>query len=88
MDTDASVNLCESSSTVLLASALVKIVNETGHIVSARALIDNCSQVSFISESLYRKLHISSQSAKLPISGVLGNTSFVCKKWVNFVLKP
>ena len=88
LDAEATVHLCDSPNTVLLATALVKIIDETGHIVTARALIDNCSQASFISESLYKRLHIPYQSAKLPISGVLGKTSFVCKKWVNFILKP
>ena len=51
---------------VLLATALVKIVDDNGCEIYVRALIDQCSQASFVSEYVFRKLKIAYQSLKLP----------------------
>ena len=82
-----SSNICETPSQVLLSTAVVRVVNEDGGELYARALVDQGSQASFISESLFKRLHIAYKSIRLPISGVGGKNSFVCKKIVTFVLK-
>ena len=86
MNTIAS-NICGTPDQVLLSTAIVKLINDDGCEHLARALVDQGSQASFISESLFKRLQIPYKSIKLPISGVGGKTSFVCKKIVNFLLK-
>ena len=68
------VNICKTPSQTLLSTAVVKIINENGYELYARALVDQASQASFISQSLYKRLCTSHASAKIPVSGVGGKT--------------
>nr|XP_022908092.1 uncharacterized protein LOC111419507 [Onthophagus taurus] len=55
---------------VLLATALVRIESPRGHSIIVRALIDQGSEVSFITESLVQQLQLQRKSASIPISGI------------------
>ncbi|XP_071056103.1 uncharacterized protein [Onthophagus taurus] len=55
---------------VLLATALVRIESSRGHSLIVRALIDQASEVSFITESLVQQLQLPRKSASIPISGI------------------
>ncbi|XP_071052130.1 uncharacterized protein [Onthophagus taurus] len=55
---------------VLLATALVRIESSRGHSVIVRALIDQGSEVSFITESLVQQLQLPRKSASILISGI------------------
>ena len=72
----------------LLATAVVKVCSNNGFEILARALIDQCSQASFITTSLFKKLHLKKQTAQLPVSGIGGKSDLVCSHMVNFDVKP
>lgn len=55
---------------VLLATAVVTIVSRTGEHYQARALLDQGSEVSFISESLVQVLRLPRRRAAVPIIGI------------------
>ncbi|CAB0030209.1 unnamed protein product [Trichogramma brassicae] len=48
--------------TILLATALVRVIGPTGRCVLARAMIDQCSQASYITANLQRKLKLETES--------------------------
>ena len=54
----------------------------------AKALIDQCSQASFITTSLFKKLHLKKHKAQLPVSGIGGQSELICSHMVNFDVKP
>ena len=83
-----SVNYSENPCEVLLSTAIVKVVNEDGFEFLTRALIDNCSQASFISESLFRRLKLNFMPLKMPILGIGGVKYYTCKKLVKLHIKP
>ncbi|XP_055634106.1 uncharacterized protein LOC129774399 [Toxorhynchites rutilus septentrionalis] len=58
------------NSTVILSTALVKVLDPSGYFVMARALLDSGSQLNFISEQLIRKLHVKRIKEFVPISGI------------------
>ncbi|XP_071050711.1 uncharacterized protein [Onthophagus taurus] len=69
----ASIHLINShhiNTPVFLATAMIGIFSETGESVTVRALIDHCSEVCFISESLVQRLNLPRKTASIPISGV------------------
>ena len=83
-----SVDLCKNPCEVLLSSAIVKVVNEDGFEFLTRALLDNCSQASFISESLFRRLKLKFMPLKMPILGIGGVKNYTCRKLVKLHIKP
>ena len=83
-----SLNLCGTPSQTLLSTAVVKVVNENGYELYARALVDQASQASFISQSLFKRLCSSHSATKLPVSGVGGKNDYTCTKMVQFHIKP
>ena len=62
-----------STGGVLLATALITVVGENGLEVQARALIDPCSQSSFVSGSLCQRHRLKSQKVHIPIRGTGGS---------------
>ncbi|XP_029164465.1 uncharacterized protein LOC114935741 [Nylanderia fulva] len=77
---------------VLLATALVNVVSSTGDIYQVRALIDQGSEVSFVSESVAQLLKLSRQAAAIPILGIGAHRSsisngLVCLKVISQVHK-
>ena len=72
----------------MLATALINLTSENGYQFPVRALIDQCSQASFVSEFVFKKLGISSFLIKLPVTGVGGKNNFICKKSISISVKP
>lgn len=50
--------LSESNSNIIFPTALVKVLNSEGHCLILRALIDSCSDASYISKSAATKLNL------------------------------
>ncbi|XP_022903946.2 uncharacterized protein [Onthophagus taurus] len=55
---------------VLLATALVRIISPRGDSLIVRALIDQGSEVSFVGETLVQQFHLQRRSANVPITGI------------------
>ena len=72
----ASVQVCCNNSTsveqdcVLLGTALVRIESEKGWHLTARALVDPGAEVSLVSESLVKRLHLPKEDCSASISGI------------------
>ncbi|XP_059050192.1 uncharacterized protein LOC131845174 [Achroia grisella] len=78
-----SVVSCLSTSTenqVLLTTALVRVKSGSGQYQVFRAIIDQGSQASFISETAFQRLGLKSSSAKTIISGLGGYYGSVASK--------
>ena len=73
---------------VLLATAYVNVLAENGRNLVVRALIDQGSQLSFISEELCKLLKLQRKPARETFSGVGRKDSVVCKSVVAFTLTP
>ena len=67
---------------------MINITSENGCWFLVRALIDQCSQASFVSEYLYKKLGSRCLPTKLPITGVGGKNNFTCKKSIQINVAP
>ncbi|XP_053968340.1 uncharacterized protein LOC128869760 [Anastrepha ludens] len=57
---------------VLLATAVIGIRSPTGHELQLRALLDNGSQASFISEFAVQQLYLRRTRLQVPITGISG----------------
>ena len=55
---------------VLLATVLVHVCTPNGNEINARALLDQGSEISFVSESLVQQLHLSRRRAAVPLLGI------------------
>ncbi|XP_053598021.1 uncharacterized protein LOC106693372 [Microplitis demolitor] len=71
---DAPVADPAHSLNVLLATAIVKLNSLTGSTCTARVLIDQGSELSFVTHSLIKKLDIQLSKAAVPLRGI-GNVS-------------
>ena len=67
------VNESASARSTLLATALVNVRDTNGKLHTERAMIDPCSQCSFVSDALCKKLQLSTRLDTLAISGIGGN---------------
>lgn len=65
------------STPALLATALVDVVSSSGDLYEVRALLDQGSEVSFISESVAQLLKLSRRAAAIPIIGIGAQRSSV-----------
>ncbi|XP_014216313.1 uncharacterized protein LOC106645067 [Copidosoma floridanum] len=89
---EISCNNCVNSSFfktptgVLLATALVNIHNSLGECFQVRALIDQCSQCSVISQSLCSLLGLRGFKINVSLTGVGSQTSSNSKRKVSLVL--
>ena len=72
---------------VLLGITLIKFKGKYQREMTVRALIDPCSQVSLISESLYQRLALRGQKIHAPITGAGGEEIAMEKKSVSFQLQ-
>lgn len=64
-------------STALLATAMVKVRSEQGHTIILRALIDQGSQASFISEKATQVLKLKREPARGSIVGVASTRTYI-----------
>ncbi|XP_037931114.1 uncharacterized protein LOC119665925 [Teleopsis dalmanni] len=60
----------KTNSTIILATALILIKDSTGTYQMGRALLDSCSQVNFITDSLARALNLKRSRSEIDIVGV------------------
>lgn len=67
---NASTLLCESESSVIFPTALVKISSPSGHSIVLRAIIDACSDVSYISKEAADRLTLAYTSTLIQVRGV------------------
>ncbi|XP_046431027.1 uncharacterized protein LOC124184894 [Neodiprion fabricii] len=68
---------------VLLATALVKVTSRTGEELIIRALLDQASEVSFVTESLAQRLALPRMNTSLPIRGIGGKRTVNARGLVN-----
>ncbi|XP_030759214.1 uncharacterized protein LOC115884703, partial [Sitophilus oryzae] len=68
------------SANVLLSTAVVNIFDSNGRSHTCRILLDNGSEASFISESLFEKLKLPSTAVNLSITGIAQNQAKVLKQ--------
>ncbi|CAK1582087.1 unnamed protein product [Parnassius mnemosyne] len=72
---------------VLLATALVKVLSKTGNLLTIRALLDQGSQSSFVTESTVQMLGLKKTPIKGTISGVGGGNNLISKAMVNLEIR-
>ncbi|XP_046629052.1 uncharacterized protein LOC124309434 [Neodiprion virginianus] len=68
---------------VLLATALVKVTSRAGEELIIRALLDQASEVSFVTESLAQRLALPRMNTSLPIRGIGGKRTVNARGLVN-----
>ncbi|XP_028982417.1 uncharacterized protein LOC107045061 [Diachasma alloeum] len=72
---------------VLLATARVKVISPRGFTTKARALIDQGSEVSFISEQLVNQLHLQRRASTVELVGISGIKSGHTRGIVSVILQ-
>ena len=72
----------------LLVTTRVHVVGPSGLTMIARALIDQCSQVSVISRSLCQRLRLKIKPAHVPICGLGSETTAVFSESAIFTIRP
>lgn len=90
-DTSTVVGCCSLNATaekaVFIASARVRIVNESGESIEVRALLDTCAEASLITEAAARRLNLKPSPVNIPVSGVQGCSAGTANRAVNFRLE-
>ncbi|XP_063989736.1 uncharacterized protein LOC135168999 [Diachasmimorpha longicaudata] len=71
---------------VLLATALVKAASPRGYLIDARVLIDQGSEISFITDNLVHQLHLKRAHSTLELIGIGGTPSGTTRGVVPVVL--
>ena len=88
----SSVNIAECNnanpSTNLLATAWVIVENETGNQQLVRAMVDPCSQATFIATNIFQKLKLPKQGCTLIAEGFNDSMLANCKIKTKFTIKP
>ncbi|CAB0036627.1 unnamed protein product [Trichogramma brassicae] len=72
---------------ILLATARI-IVSASQRTMEVRALIDPCSEATFISEALEQQLRIPQQTALVPVTGVGGARCATAKHQASISIRP
>lgn len=70
-------SLQNDESEVLLATAIIYIVDRFGKSHKARALLDSGSQSHFLTTSLSAKLHLTVKEINLPVTGINQSKSYI-----------
>lgn len=83
----SSINQRSISSTVLLATAQILVVGPNNDIVKARALIDQGSEVSLISEHLVQLLHLPRSHSSISLIGIGGKKANATKGSTQFTIR-
>ncbi|XP_046407913.1 uncharacterized protein LOC124172514 isoform X1 [Ischnura elegans] len=73
---------------VLLSTVWVNVQGPGGKVVPARALLDQCAQSSFITESLCQRLKLHKQSISVTVSGLGGKQHVACRAASSITIKP
>ena len=74
-------------STVLLSTAIVKVSNQDGNEIVARALLDQGSQVTFVTEHLTQRLKLKKKPIRTQVIGIGNNQVKEISKATSFQLK-
>ena len=82
------VNTCVTNDQALLATAIVKVKSKCGDYKTLRALIDNGSQCTIISEESAQILNLTRIKAITKISGVSAQKASTSKYKVGLCIKP
>lgn len=77
----------DSRSSVLLPTAVVNVFDASGKTHPVRVLLDSGSQVSFVTDSLVKRLGLRRTHARLPISGISSVEAGVTQGVVELQLK-
>lgn len=86
-NTASSYSTTLPSSPALLATAIVHAVSSSGALISLSALIDQGSQISFMTENAAQLLNLKSRSINYSVSGI-GNTSAgLIRKVVQLIIR-
>ncbi|XP_071582286.1 uncharacterized protein, partial [Temnothorax nylanderi] len=83
-----SASISRSTSSVLLATALIEIEGYNGERGKARALIDQGSEISLITERLVQRLHLPRKHSSIPLIRIGAQKARRTKGVVTFKLKP
>ncbi len=65
---------------IVLATALINILDFDGNIVLARAILDSGSQSNFITNSLAQRLGLNPQKINIPVAGINGSCSKISSR--------
>ncbi|XP_018367943.1 PREDICTED: uncharacterized protein LOC108764289 [Trachymyrmex cornetzi] len=93
MTTDAqvlhsSIEHITYSPNVLLATALIKKISPSGETCSVRALLDQGSEISLVTERLVQRQHLPRTQAHLTLTGIGAQKSSRTKGLASVTLKP
>lgn len=90
MDSTLTTTTCASSlsnsnisSQILLATALVRVFQPSGHSITLRALLDQGSQSSFISESAVQALGLKKRKVDVQVAGIGSTHTAISKSCVS-----
>lgn len=75
-------------SSIFLATAMVNVLSRYGEPLQYRALLDQGSEVSFISEAAAQTLQLSRRSAAIPIIGIGAQRHSVSNGLVHLIIMP
>lgn len=81
------LNKSDSSESVIFPTALVKICNSGGQFVFLRAVIDACSDVSYITRSAVKQLNLHLQKSEIQTVGVGNVVTADCNETASFELQ-
>lgn len=68
--TQATCNHSQTVKTVMLLTAVVNLIDDQNRPVPCRVLLDNGSQVNFITQSMASRLNLKREAANVPICGI------------------
>lgn len=81
-------SISTKSTTTLLGTACVLILDSNGQYHKARALIDSGSQISLVTRSFSRRLHFPVQRCHCPITGIGGSVNSSSTGLISLTIKP
>ncbi|CAB0043005.1 unnamed protein product [Trichogramma brassicae] len=70
----------------ILTTAIVTLISDKGLTFQARALLDPCSEESYVSENVAKALELDTHKTLIAVNG-LGNSTSVARGWVNLTVK-
>lgn len=73
---------------VFLSSVMIFVVSQSGERIKVRALIDQCSQSSFISETLAKRLKLKGKRVQAVVTSIGGKGVVKCNDQTEFTITP